>query len=211
MENYAKWITSSILISILSIAVILIVTLDKNTVAVVREIRPEYILAALLIHIFSFVVWGMRVRVMSSALGHQINLLKASEIVVSGTFVAALTPSSIGGEPLRIHLLRQDKMPLGQATAVVVTERLLDTLLILLAVPFSLYLFRGMLSDSRLDLVLLLGVLLSAVSLVLMLGALLQPLRVKLVINNLLKWMIERYNGKKSETNCIAYLSQLMG
>jgi glycosyltransferase 2 family protein len=197
MENYAKWITSSILISILSIAVILIVTLDKNTVAVVREIRPEYILAALLIHIFSFVVWGMRVRVMSSALGHQINLLKASEIVVSGTFVAALTPSSIGGEPLRIHLLRQDKMPLGQATAVVVTERLLDTLLILLAVPFSLYLFRGMLSDSRLDLVLLLGVLLSAVSLVLMLGALLQPLRVKLVINNLLKWMIERYNGKK--------------
>jgi len=44
-----------------------------------------------------------------------------------------------------------------------------------------------------------------------MLGALLQPLRVKLVINNLLKWMIERYNGKKSETNCIAYLSQLMG
>ena len=197
MEKYTKWITSSILISILSIAVILIFTLDKTTVAVIREIRPEYILAALVIHIFSFIVWGMRVRVMSSALGHKINLLKASEIVVSGTFVAALTPSSIGGEPLRIHLLRQDKMPLGQATAVVMSERLLDTVLMLLVVPFSLYLFRGMLSDPRLDVVLVLGVLLTAVSLVLMLGALLRPLRVKLVINNLLKWMIERFSGKK--------------
>jgi uncharacterized protein (TIRG00374 family) len=197
MENYTKWITTSILISILSIAVILILTLDKNTVAVIREIRPEYILAAFVIHIFSFVVWGMRVRVMSSTLGHKINLLKASEIVVSGTFVAALTPSSIGGEPFRIHLLRQDKLPLGQATAIVVTERLLDTLLMLLAVPFALYLFRGMLSDSRIDIVLLIGVLLSAVSLVLMLGALLRPLRVKLVLNNLLKWMIKRFNGKK--------------
>jgi uncharacterized protein (TIRG00374 family) len=185
------------LISILSIAVIFIFTQDKTTIAVIREIRPGYILAALVIHIFSFVVWGMRVRVMSFTLGHKINLLKASEIVVSGTFVAALTPSSIGGEPFRIHLLRQDKMPLGQATAVVVTERLLDTLLMLLAVPFALYLFRGMLSDSRVDIVLLLGVLLTAVSLILMLGALLRPLRVKLVINRLLKWMIERFNGKK--------------
>lgn len=197
MEKYTKWITSSILISIFSIAVVLLLTLDKNTVAVIREIRPVYIFAAFVIHILSFVVWGMRIRVMSSALGHKINLLKASEIAVSGTFVAALTPSSIGGEPLRIHLLRQDKMPLGQATAVVMSERLLDTALMLLAVPFSLYLFRGTLSDPRLDIVLLLGVLLTAVSLVLMLGALLRPLSVKLIINNLLKWMIERFNGKK--------------
>ncbi len=200
MENYTKWITASILISILSIAVILIFTLNKNTIAVIREIRPEYLLAALVIHLFSFIVWGLRLRAMSSALGHKINLLKASEIVVSGTFVAALTPSSIGGEPLRIHLLRQDKMPLGQATAVVISERLLDTVFMLLAVPFSLYLFRGMLSDPRLDIVLLLGVLLTAISLVLMLGALMRPLRVKIAINNLLKWMTKRFNGKKIGT-----------
>lgn len=199
MEKYTKWITISILISIVSIAVILIFTLDKTTVAVIREIKPEYLLAALVIHIFSFVVWGMRVKVMTSALGHKINLLRTSEIVASGTFVAALTPSSIGGEPLRIHLLRRDKMPLGQATAVVMSERLLDTVFMLLAVPFSLYLFRGMLSDPRLDIVLLLGVLLTAVSFVLMLGALMRPLRVKLALNNLLKWMTERFDGKKME------------
>lgn len=197
MEKYTKWITASVLISIFSIVIILIFTLDKTTVSVLREIRPEYMLAALLIHILSFVVWGMRIKVMSSALGHKINLLKASEIAVSGTFVAALTPSSIGGEPLRIHMLRKDRMPLGQATAVVMAERLLDTVVMLLAVPFSLYLFRSLLSDSRLDIVLLLGVLLTAVSFVLMIGALLQPHRVKRGLNDLLEWMTERLIGKK--------------
>lgn len=197
MEKYAKWVTTSILISIFSIAVILIFTLDKTTAAVIREIRPEYMLAALIIHILSFVVWGMRIKVMSAALGHKINLLKASGIVVSGTFVAALTPASIGGEPLRIHLLWKDKMPLGQATALVMSERLLDTVIMLLAVPFSLYLFRGLLSDSRLDIVLFLGVLLTVVSFVLMLGALMRPNKVKVAMNNLMNWITGRFSDKK--------------
>ena len=79
---------------------------------------------------------------MTSALGHKVGLIRSFEIVVSGTFVAALTPSSIGGEPLRIHLLSQDKMPIGKATAVILGERILDAMLMLLAAPFSLYLFQ---------------------------------------------------------------------
>jgi len=197
MKKYTKWIMSSILISILSIAVILIVTLDKTTVAVIREIRPGYMLAALIIHILSFIIWGLRIRVMTSSLGHKISLLRAYEIVVSGTFVAALTPSSIGGEPLRIHLLRQDQVPIGQATAIIIGERIMDAVLMLSAAPFALYLFRSMLSDSRLDVVIVLGGFLSVISLILMLYALLRPSFVKLAINNLMRWMITRLSGKK--------------
>ena len=197
MKNYNKWIASSILISILSITIVLIFTLDTTTIKVVREIRLGYILAALGIHILSFVIWGLRIRVMTSALGHKISLLRSYEIVVSGTFVAALTPSSIGGEPLRILLLRQDQVPVGQATAVILGERVLDAVLLLLAAPFSLYLFHGMLSDSRLDVVIVLGELLSVVSLALVLYALLRPRYVKLAINNLIEWMIKRLNGRK--------------
>ncbi|HEY3360507.1 MAG TPA: lysylphosphatidylglycerol synthase transmembrane domain-containing protein, partial [Methanosarcina sp.] len=138
MKNYTKWVTSSILISIISIAFVLIFTLDKTTTEVVRQIRPGYILAALGIHLFSFFIWGLRIQSMASALGHKIDLKTSAEMVISGTFVAALTPASIGGEPLRIHLLRQREMPVGQATAVILGERVLDALLILLAVPFSL-------------------------------------------------------------------------
>jgi uncharacterized protein (TIRG00374 family) len=163
MKNQTKWITSSILISIISIIFVLILTLDKTTIEVVREIQPGYIIAALVIHLFSFFIWGLRIKSMASALGHEIDLKTSIEMVISGTIVAALTPSSIGGEPLRIHLLRQKNMPVGQATAVILGERVLDALLILLAVPFSLYFLHGIMSDSRLDNVIILGVVLSII------------------------------------------------
>jgi glycosyltransferase 2 family protein len=198
MKKYTKWVVSSIFISILSIAAVLFFTLDTTTIEIVRQIRPGYMLAAFLIHLCSFIIWGMRIRVMTSALGYDIGLLRAYEIVVSGTFVAALTPASIGGEPLRIHLLRQDKMPVGKASAVILGERILDALLMLLAAPFSLYLFHSILSsDPSLNLVIILGGFFSVVTLVLILYALMRPRIVKLVINNLVEWLIKRFSGRK--------------
>lgn len=197
MKNYTKWVTSSILISIISIALVLIFTLDKTTTEVVREIRPGYILAALGIHLFSFFIWGLRIKSMSSALGHKIDLKTSVEMVISGTFVAALTPSSIGGEPLRIHLLRQRNMPVGQATAVILGERVLDALLILLAVPFSLYLLHGILSDSRLDFAIILGEILSIIVFALMIYATMKPRYIKLAIHRLVGW-IARLSGEKT-------------
>jgi uncharacterized protein (TIRG00374 family) len=144
------------LISIFSIAVVLIFTLDTNTIEFVREIRPGYILTALVIHLFSFVFWGLRIKSMISALGYKVGLIRSFEIVVSGTFVADLIPSSIGGEPLRIHLLKQDQISIGKATAIILGERILDAILMLLAAPFSIYLFNGILSDPRMNAVVVL-------------------------------------------------------
>jgi uncharacterized protein (TIRG00374 family) len=199
MKDYTKWVTSSILISIFSIVVVLIFTLDTTTIDVVREIRPEYILVALGIHILSFVIWGLRTKSMASALGHKIGIIQAIEIVVSSTFVAAITPSSIGGEPLRIHLLNQNQMPVGKATAVVLGERLLDAILILLIAPFALHLFHGIMSDSTLDIVLISGELLLIASLFLVLYAVLRPHNIKLIINVPLRW-VARLCGKKTES-----------
>jgi conserved hypothetical protein len=134
---------------------------------------------------------------MSSALGHKIDLKTSAEMVISGTFVAALTPASIGGEPLRIHLLRQREMPVGQATAVILGERVLDALLILLAVPFSLYLLRGMLSNSSLDTVIIFGEFLSIIVFALMIYATMKPRYIKIAIHQLMEWTA-RLLGKKT-------------
>jgi uncharacterized protein (TIRG00374 family) len=197
MKNYTKWVITSIIISTISIAVVLFLTLDKTTIVALKEIKPVYILAAFGIHILSFILWGLRIQIMTSALGYKISLTRAYEIVVSGTFVAALTPSSIGGEPLRILLLKQDKMPVGKASAVILGERILDAAFLLLAAPFALYLFSGALSDSRMKLVIMLGSFFSLATLVLMLYALMRPQYVKPAVNNLLEWLIRRFSDKK--------------
>lgn len=197
MRNYTKWVTTSIIISILSIAVVLFLTLDKTTLLAVREIKPVYILAAFCIHILSFILWGLRIQVMTSALGYKISLTRAYEIVVSGTFVAALTPSSIGGEPLRILLLGQDKVPVGKATAVILGERILDAALLLLVAPIALYLFSDTLSDPRLKMVIMLGGLFSLATLIMMLYALMRPQYVKPAVSGLVAWMTRRFSDKK--------------
>lgn len=197
MKHYTKWVTSSILISILSIAIALIFTLDTTTTEIVREIRPEYILVALGVHMLSFIIWGLRTKSMASALGHKIGIITALEIVVSSTFVAAITPSSIGGEPLRIHLLNQNRMPVGKATAVVLGERLLDAVLILIIAPFSLHLFHGIMSAPTLDIVLISGEILLIAGLIFVLYAVLRPHSIKRAINILMGWII-RLGGKKA-------------
>ncbi len=198
MRNYTKWVATSLVISTISIVVVLLLTLDKTTVLALKEIKPIYILAAFCIHILSFILWGLRIQIMTSALGYKISLTRAYEIVVSGTFVAALTPSSIGGEPLRILLLKQDNMPVGKASAVILGERILDAAFLLLAVPFALYLFSGTLSDPRLKLVIMLGGLFSLATLILMLYALMRPQYVKPAVNGLVEWLIRCFSGRKT-------------
>lgn len=197
LKNYSRWIASSILISILSIAVFLILTLDSNTASITREIRPGIILLALCIHMLSFVVWGMRTRSMASALGYKIGFLTSLEIVISSTFVAAITPSSIGGEPLRIHLLNQNNMPVGSASAVVLGERLMDAVLILLAAPFSVHMFRVLLSNSKLDFVLMSGEVLLILCFSLFLYAVMKPQKMKFGVKAL-TYRLAHLLGKKA-------------
>lgn len=53
-------------------------------------------------------------------------------------FVGSLTPSAIGGEPVRIKILADGGMSYGAATAVAVVERLLDSFFFVLALAIFL-------------------------------------------------------------------------
>lgn len=151
MSKFRKLLNASILISILSIVVVLLFTVDSSTIDVIMGIKYEYIIAAAALHALSYVIWGMRTKFMCQSLGYNISALKTVEIVTSSTLAAAVTPSSAGGEPLRIHLLHKNEMPVGRATAVVIGERLMDAILLLSIVPFALFVFRDMLSNYQLD------------------------------------------------------------
>lgn len=151
MSKFKKLLNASLLISAFSTIVVLVLTVDSNTIDAIMGVKYEYIIAAAALHVFSYAIWGMRTKFMCQALGHNIDILKSAEIVISSTLAAAVTPSSAGGEPLRIHLLHRNKMPVGRATAVVVGERLMDAILLLSLVPFALFVFQDMLSNYQLD------------------------------------------------------------
>jgi glycosyltransferase 2 family protein len=64
------------------------------------------------------------------------------KIILSSTFVARITPSSAGGELLRMHLLTKNGIPLGRTTAVILGERLLYAIFITSCLPFALFIMK---------------------------------------------------------------------
>jgi uncharacterized protein (TIRG00374 family) len=205
MTRYKKWLIGSLFISAVSIALVTCLTYNSETVEALRKIKLEYILAAVLLHILSYLIWGLRTRTLCKALGYRIGVLKMTEIVVSSTFVAGITPSSAGGEFLRIHSLNRNEIPLGRATAIVVGERLLDAVFIFSCLPFAFYIFGDILSNYEFDAVFLTANFLVFLLLVIFIYGVWKPEKVKHITHRL-TGRLAPFFGKKTD----AAISHLM-
>jgi uncharacterized protein (TIRG00374 family) len=149
-EKKPKTVRLSIILSIIiSLAIILIIlyfTIDIKTFEYFSNvnIRYEYFLVAFLLQILSWFIWGARLKVLSHEIekDFSISLWESTKIIIANLFLAGITPSMAGGEPVRIYLLKEDGLSVGAATASVLGERLLDALLIIISVPFAFFIFR---------------------------------------------------------------------
>ena len=184
------------LISMVSGIFVLALTFDPCTIHGLRSVKHEYIVAAICIHALSFLVWAMRLRGLCKTFGYDLRIKRALEIVASSILVAAITPSSMGGEPLRIHLLHKDDVPLGVASAVVIVERLLDAVLILSIAPASLFVYRHVLDDPALDNVLAMTAFLLILVLALVFYAIWQPQATRKLIMFFVKRMAPVFGAR---------------
>jgi hypothetical protein len=80
-------------------------------------------------------------KTMAEAVGGELSFRKSVEIVLSNEFAASITPGHTGGEVTRIQLLRGCKLSVGDASAVVLGERMLDALFLGMAAPIAFLLF----------------------------------------------------------------------
>ena len=115
-ENKPKTIKLSIIISlILSIAIIILIlylTIDANTLAYIstHQIRYEFFFAAIVVNIIYWILWGVRLRILSNAIDENvtISIWESTKIIIANLFLANITPSMAGGEPVRIYLLNKN-------------------------------------------------------------------------------------------------------
>ncbi|WP_292518186.1 flippase-like domain-containing protein [Methanoculleus sp.] len=121
-----KWLLVSISFSVLVMAGVLYFTVDEMTVEYLSRVSPLYLALAVLFHIVSLVFWALRIQLMSGSLGYRVRFMHCLNLVLANMLVAAVTPSQAGGEPVRVHELYRANVPVGDATAVVVMERILD-------------------------------------------------------------------------------------
>jgi glycosyltransferase 2 family protein len=208
MNKYQKWLIIALFISAASVALVVCLTFNADTIEALKKIKLKYILLAALFHIFSYFIWGARTRALSNALGYRINYFKIVEIIISSVFAAAITPSSAGGEPVRMHMLYRNGIPLGKATAIVLGERLLDAFLIFASLPFALYIMRDMLSNSELSAALLTASFLAFMILIFFIYGLWKPGKVKSIIHKI-TGRFAHVSGKRTDISITYFTEQV--
>jgi uncharacterized protein (TIRG00374 family) len=208
MNRYKKWLITALMISAISIALLTGLTCNSETFEALKKIKLEYILAAALSHILFYIIWSLRTQALCKSLGYRISLVKTTEIIVSSTFVAAITPSSAGGEILRVPLLNQNGIPLGKATAIVVGERILDALFIFSCLPFALFILGDMLLNYEFDAAFIIANSLVFAILCFFVYAVWKPDKVKNIIH-IIANKLTPYLGKKTDNTLLHFTEQI--
>ncbi len=133
-----KWLILSVGFSVLVLVIMLAFTINEETISSIEKINPVFLLLAFLFHIFTMFFWAWRVQLMSRSLGYRIGFFYSLNLVFANLLAAAVTPAQAGGEPVRIHELYRAEVPLGDATAIVIMERVLDGIMLVLLAGFSM-------------------------------------------------------------------------
>ena len=176
----------SVILSITFIVVILYLTIKPEYFAKITEIkiRYEFFIVAILLNFLSWCIWGLRLKILSNVADKKVKISwwKSTKIVLANLFLAGITPSMAGGEPIRIYLLRKEGMSTGCATASALGERLLDAIFFLACVPFALFILRNNLAelgDSSVGIALSVGIVIFLLAILIFFYAVLKPKKVK--------------------------------
>ena len=197
----------SITVSLAIILVILFFTIDAKTIDQLSttRIKYEFFVVAIFLNILYWVLWGARLKVLSNAIDKNVNigLWGSTKIVIANLFLACITPSMAGGEPVRIHLLNKEGMSLGGATAAVLGERLLDAIFILILVPVAFFIFQGVSNLGFIGIGLMIGVFVFIVIIILFVYAIMRPEKVKGFLIFINKKLSRFSKKKESESKVI--------
>ncbi len=125
-KKQKKWLWISLGFSAVVLVAVLYFTVDAETITYLRQLKVTYLILAICIHLVALIFWALRIKFMSRSLGYRVGFLYSLNLVFANMLVAAITPSQAGGEPVRIHELYRAGVKIGDATAIVLTERILD-------------------------------------------------------------------------------------
>ncbi|MDD1695052.1 MAG: flippase-like domain-containing protein [Methanoregula sp.] len=137
-RSQVKWLYISVGFSLAVLIIILVLTINENTITYLQQINPWFLLLAFLTHLLTMCFWAMRVKQMSGSLGYRIGFWYSLNLVFANLLASAVTPAQAGGEPVRVHELYKADVPLGDATAIVIMERVLDGIALAGLAAFSM-------------------------------------------------------------------------
>jgi uncharacterized protein (TIRG00374 family) len=124
------WFALTILFSLTVILIIFATTFTQETIGYILSFNLLFLGLAILFRFLALVLWGLRIQLMSASLGYRVKLSYCVNMVLAGLLAGTITPGQAGGEPVRVHELYRAGVKIGDATAVVIMERVLDGIIL---------------------------------------------------------------------------------
>lgn len=124
------WFAVTLLFSLAVIIVIFATTFNQETIGYILSFNLIFLGLAILFRFLALVLWGVRIHVMAGSLGYRVQLPYCVNMVLAGLLAGTITPGQVGGEPVRVHELYRAGVKVGDATAVVIMERVLDGIIL---------------------------------------------------------------------------------
>ena len=194
------WFGLTILFSLTVIIIIFATTFNQETIGYILSFNLVFLGIAILFRFLALVLWGLRIQLMSGSLGYRVKLPYCVNMVLAGLLAGTITPGQAGGEPVRVHELYRAGVKIGDATAVVIMERVLDGIILtvmglLLMILMTRYI-ESIFNPALIILVIIAWVFLISFLFIPVL-AIKYPERTKIILMKLVNWIAPRL-GKLS-------------
>jgi glycosyltransferase 2 family protein len=200
-KSQLKWLYISVGFSLVVLVIILFLTINENTIASLKEINPFFLFLAFATHLLTMCFWAWRVKTMSASLGYRIGFFYCLNLVFANLLAAAITPAQAGGEPVRIHELYKADVPLGDATAIVIMERVLDGIILAALAAFSLIVLTDQWKSlgAISEIMVIVTIIFVAGSIFLFYLAISRPDLIKRLVNRCTVWLTKKWESARVE------------
>ena len=113
-------------------------TTDRQKLAELLSFDGRYLLLAMLLTLVPLLGHTVRTIMWTRFLGYRIGLVKLFKIILANELAASVTPTAVGGGPLKIAMLAQAGLRTGAAACVTTLPTLEDFLFFIVAVPLAM-------------------------------------------------------------------------
>ncbi|MCK4234348.1 flippase-like domain-containing protein [candidate division WOR-3 bacterium] len=135
-----------LIITVLTIIVIMTLTLDKRTWASLKDFKIIYLALCFVLWGLYITMDGLRVQILSSALGKRISIKTAISVITSGLFLAAVTPFQTGGLPVQLYILKKEDISIGKGSVILLFRGILELFIFIFVVPLIFFYYKGLLT-----------------------------------------------------------------
>ncbi len=137
-----------LVITVLTIIVIMTLTLDKETWHALKKFNILYLFICFALWGLYIFMDGLRVQILSYALGKKVTIKTAIAVITSGLFLAAVTPFQTGGLPVQLYILKKEGISIGKGSVILLFRGILELFIFIFVVPIIYFHYRGLLKGT---------------------------------------------------------------